>query len=182
MPQSALAFSSTVELGPSHPPPPLVTTQYCPLSCVSTRQPLTPPSDFFSLAQPNRPQSSHSRIDVSVGDLPETTIMCRQIYSFLSSSILLLPHLADLALNLSPSLPPWDSSCHINRESMPTPFTTMPPTLCSIIHLIHHAFHITNPSLTCTTSSLVPSVPFSCEPLSPRLSHHSIFSTKLGMV
>lgn len=37
-----------LSLPPSSPPPPLVTTQYyCPLSCVSTRQPLTPPSDFF---------------------------------------------------------------------------------------------------------------------------------------
>lgn len=63
---------------------------------------------LFSCADRSAPMLP-TRLDLSVGDLPET-IICRRIYFFLSSSS--PPHLGDLGLNLSSSIPPWDSSCH----------------------------------------------------------------------
>ncbi|KAF8438455.1 hypothetical protein L210DRAFT_2266609 [Boletus edulis BED1] len=129
MPQSALAFSSTALRTC------LLFTRDHFITIIMT---LDSPVGYDNLSHSFLPvfiglillrsQVGPLSIDVSVGDLPETHHVSLPFFTAASGRSL---------LNLS-SLLPWDSSCH--HESTPTPFTTMSPTLCRIIHFITTLF------------------------------------------
>ena len=126
MPQSARAFSSTVKLGVSFafPSPPGSLLPLVTMRLILIGWAMTASHTPSCLPGPNSSDLLRSQVgpslptcaDVSAGDLAET-MMCRQNYFFLSSS--LPPHLGDLGLNLNSSPHPGTAPVIVSRRQPP---------------------------------------------------------------